>query len=106
MVRLILSAVLLVLPVAATAFPVFRDGTVVYCSGDTLKAGSISSPMVTDWNGDGCKDLVVADVETISGTTYGLLRFYENTGSNAQPVFNSFTYLQADGFDIHTQGYC
>ncbi len=98
--------VLLPLASVLTAFPAFHDGIPLMCGGDTLVAGSISSPTVFDWNGDGVKDLLVADVETIQGSTYGLIRFYKNTGTNPVPVFTDFQYMQADGADIHTKGYC
>ena len=53
-----------------------------------------ANPLVTDWDGDGLKDLIVGQY------TGGKLRLYLNQGSNPAPVFGSFTYMQADGSDI------
>lgn len=50
-----------------------------------------ANPLVTDWNADGLKDLLVGQY------TGGKIRYYINEGSNAAPVFGSFTYMQADG---------
>ena len=53
-----------------------------------------ANPLVTDWSGDGVKDLIIGQY---SGAK---LRYYVNSGSNEAPVFTTFTYLQADGSDI------
>jgi len=53
-----------------------------------------ANPLVTDWNEDGLKDLLVGQY---SG---GRIRYYINQGSNAAPVFGSFSYMQADGNTI------
>jgi len=53
-----------------------------------------ANPLVTDWDGDGLKDLIIGQY---SG---GKMRLYINEGSNPAPVFGTFTYLQADGTDI------
>ncbi len=53
-----------------------------------------ANPLVTDWNGDGLKDLMVGQY------TSGKIRYYVNSGSNEAPVFTTFSYLQADGSDI------
>lgn len=50
-----------------------------------------ANPLVTDWNGDGLKDLLV-------GQYYGgRVRYYINQGSNAAPVFGDFTHMKSDG---------
>lgn len=59
----------------------------------TLSLGH-ANPLITDWNGDGLKDLIVGQ---FSGAK---LRYYENSGTNAAPVFTEFTYMQSDGSDI------
>jgi len=59
----------------------------------TLSVGH-ANPLVTDWNGDGLKDLMVGQY---SG---GKIRYYQNNDSNDSPVFDGFSYLQADGNDI------
>ncbi len=53
-----------------------------------------NSPCVVDWNGDGKKDLLVGEFHSEK------LKYYENIGENANPVFGEGVYLQADGEDI------
>ncbi len=53
-----------------------------------------AAPFVCDFNRDGLKDLLVGQ---FGG---GKLRFYPNRGTNAQPVFDGFTYVQIDRTDI------
>ena len=53
-----------------------------------------ANPLVTDWDGDGLKDLMVGQFSSAK------IRYYINSGSNEAPVFTTFTYLQADGSDI------
>jgi WD40 repeat protein len=51
-----------------------------------------------DWNNDGKKDLIVGDTD-------GKVRIYLNTGTDASPVFNGFTYLQAGDADFTSYGH-
>lgn len=51
-------------------------------------------PCVTDWNSDGKKDLIVGQFAD------GAIRLYLNEGTDAEPVFNDFSFLQADGKQI------
>ncbi len=53
-----------------------------------------ANPLVTDWNNDGLKDLMVGQY------TSGKIRYYINSGTNEAPVFTTYSYLQADGSDI------
>jgi hypothetical protein len=55
-----------------------------------LKSGALSRPVAVDWNGDGKLDL-------LSGNSAGYIQFFENTGTNASPVFEDRGYLQAGG---------
>ncbi len=87
-------------------FPVFQEGCYLYCSGDTLVAAYNASPAVFDWDGDGTVDLLTACCEESGSDKVGTIRFYRNTGTNQNPVFTGFTYLQADGEDIHALGHC
>ena len=61
---------------------------------------SDATPVVVDWNGDGVKDI-------LSGYFYnGYIYYYENTGTNANPVFinDDELLLEADGSTI-SEGY-
>ena len=67
--------------------PVFNtDQYVLLASGAQLDVGYRSSPSVTDYNGDGIKDL-------ISGEMNGKVLFYENNGTNANPQLADGVYL-------------
>ena len=51
-------------------------------------------PTVTDWNGDGKKDLIFGQFR---GGKIGLCL---NTGTDAAPVFENLSYLRAGGTEI------
>ncbi|MEN8209512.1 MAG: hypothetical protein ABFR50_09710 [Candidatus Fermentibacteria bacterium] len=81
------------------------SGTFSFASPYNLQSGGIpidvgyyAAPCVVDWDGDTLKDLITGQ---FSG---GYIRFYKNEGTNEAPVFNSFSYLQADG-SIISMGY-
>ncbi len=74
-----------------------------------------AAPFMRDMNGDGIRDLLVGeygdapfDCSRLPAATHkkwgddfaqGKLRIYRNTGSNTNPVFGEFKYLQAGGKD-------
>lgn len=64
----------------APGSPLFPSAAFVKDGGGDLSVGGVSCPSVGDWNRDGKKDL-------ICGETYGTLFFFENKGSDADPVF-------------------
>lgn len=85
----------LVLFSSSTAQPIiFGERIYIECNGHPLDAGTYSAPMVTDWNGDGKQDLLVGQFE------YGRIRFYPNVGLNADPIFNTFYYLQNESIPL------
>ncbi|MCX6902212.1 MAG: VCBS repeat-containing protein, partial [Verrucomicrobia bacterium] len=90
------------LTAAAASNPLqLRPATNLYASGVGLNVGSYAIPCVTDWNGDGKKDLLVGY------QTDGMIRVYTNSGTDARPVFTSYYLLQAGGTNIqHTSGGC
>jgi len=73
------------LNIGTNAAPVFTDSTPVLLGGaPTTYYRTI--PVLLDLDLDGKKDLVL-------GGWYSDVRFYSNAGTNANPVFNSYTYL-------------
>jgi hypothetical protein len=76
--------------------PIFDEPVPIVANGVPINVGvgGNASPFLIDWNGDGKQDLLL-------GQYYlGKVRFYENIGTNFNPVFSDFVYLQADGADI------
>jgi len=59
-----------------------------------MDPGSYSIPCVTDWNGDGKKDLLVGY------QTASKIALYINSGTDAEPAFSSSVNVQAGGQDI------
>lgn len=75
--------------------PMYNDFVYVECAGQAIRVtGGHADPCVMDWDYDGLKDLLLGEF------TYGRIRFYKNVGSNDNPVFTSWSYLQADGATI------
>ncbi len=92
--HLLLTALLAGFALAQT--PVFDDPVAIEADGVPINvgAGGNASPFVVDWDGDGRQDLLL-------GQYYqGKVRFYQNIGTNYDPVFSDFRFLQADGSDI------
>ncbi len=58
-----------------------------------VKSGALSRPVALDWNGDGKLDL-------LAGNSAGYVQYFENTGTNAAPVFADRGYLKAGGETI------
>ena len=55
-----------------------------------VKSGALSRPVAVDWNGDGLLDI-------ISGDSAGYIRYFQNTGSKAAPVFEDRGLMEAAG---------
>ena len=73
--------------------PTFESMVQVYCGGSPIDVTYYGSPASYDWNLDGMKDLMV-------GQHGGEIRLFLNEGTNSAPVFNSWSYMQADGSNI------
>jgi hypothetical protein len=59
--------------------------------GKPLHVNGDAGPFACDWDGDGKLDLLVGQYHD------GRLRIYRNTGTNAQPKFESYTWFEAGG---------
>lgn len=62
----------------------------------TLFCGSLATPTLCDWDGDGVLDIV-------AGNSAGYIKFFKNVGSDSKPSFLSGVYLSAGGYRIHVQ---
>jgi hypothetical protein len=80
--------------VALAQAPRFIGPETLYSAGAPIQVSYYGSPVITDWNGDGNKDLICGEF------TDGYIRFYANVGSDSSPVFNGFTYLSASDSQI------
>ncbi len=96
-----LAAAVALLVLAANAAQValaqsiqLRPGQLVCAGAAPLAPGTYAIPCVTDWNGDGRKDLMVGY------QTAGKIALYLNAGTDASPVFTNYANLQAGGVDI------
>ncbi len=79
----------------AVAGSKFQQGMKLQAAGKPIdiKTGHLV-PCVSDWNSDGNKDLIVGQF------TKGAIRLYLNQGTDTEPVFNDFSFLQAGGKPI------
>jgi hypothetical protein len=76
--------------------PVFQDPVPLQQEDAALYTGTLPSPSVIDWDGDGATDLVV-------GNSEGFILFFRNIGTDAAPRFLTGERLRAAGRDIHHQ---
>ncbi len=94
--RLIIILSVCLSTVAFAIPPVFDAPVALQANGTPINVGygGNASPFMVDWNGDGKQDLLLGQFDA------GKIRFYANTGTNYNPTFGDFSYLQADGSDI------
>lgn len=76
--------------------PVFQEAEPALQEDADLYAGSLPSPTVIDWDGDGHQDI-------ISGNSEGHALFFRNIGTDNEPKFIPGVKLQAGGRDIQVQ---
>ncbi len=68
--------------------PSLQDGTWVQVGYSDLDVGNDASPFHYDWDADGKRDLLVGDNQ-------GQVQFFQNTGSDSVPTFNSSVLINA-----------
>ncbi len=79
--------------------PQFSGYSFLKEKGKDIDVGSHAAPFMVDYNNDGLSDLLVGNRE-------GYLIYYENKGSNHNPLFSSPVVLQdANGLDIAVDSY-
>jgi len=71
----------------SNASPVFTSFTYIKVAGSTFDCGYNSMPVVTDWNEDGKKDLLIGEHD---GKIFLLL----NVNTDADPVFQTTSFIQ------------
>jgi len=78
-----------------TAAAELREGIKLQADGKDIdvRVGHLV-PTVTDWNGDGKKDLVVGQF------LGGKIRVYLNNGTDKAPVLKDFSLLRAENKEI------
>lgn len=93
---LILAAAAACVSLTYAVTPQFDAPVAIEANGSPINVGygGNASPFMIDWNGDAKQDLLLGQYDG------GKIRFYPNTGTNYNPTFGSFSYLQADGGDI------
>jgi hypothetical protein len=78
--------------------PDFRSQLFAQADGaDLVVPSNRSSPFVGDLDDDGRKDL-------LTGNTNGQLLFYRNIGTDAEPGFSGYSYIEADDVPIDLPG--
>jgi hypothetical protein len=92
------GTVALLLNTGTAGNPVFASSSFVQNGASNLDVGSRASPVSVDWNRDGKKDLIVGD-------TNGRLYYFQNTGTDENPVFSGYQQLQAGGTTIDVMNY-
>ncbi len=90
-----IPCILLLMVIATAQLPKFEYQGKLECDGREITDISWPSSGVTDWDGDGKKDLLMGEF-----SPSGKLRFYKNVGSNTAPEFDSYSYVKANGTDI------
>ena len=83
-----------VFPTMSAQVPVFEPGESIYDGALVINVGLYSSPFAFDWNGDGKKDLIIGQFDQ------GNVRYYENVAEHDDPLFNGFSFLQANSATI------
>ncbi|MBD3370645.1 hypothetical protein GF402_09810 [Candidatus Fermentibacteria bacterium] len=92
--KLCIPLVAIVIAWSASAAPEFGECEVLLCAGVPIHVGNHGSPCLADWDGDGLEDLITGQFDQ------GRIRLYPNEGTNPEPVYNRYEYLEADGKPI------
>jgi len=79
------------------AIPTFAAPSSVQAAGGDLMVDGYAVPSLADWNSDGLTDLIVGE-KTAAGT--GKIRVFLNSGTNTDPVYDSFLFAQGNEGDV------
>jgi len=70
---------------------------ILKAKGQEIVVPGYSVPSLADWNNDGLQDLIVGEG---GGGAPGKIRVYLNVGTEADPCFTDYFYVQANGGDL------
>jgi hypothetical protein len=70
---------------------------IIKAGGKEIVVPGYSVPSFEDWNGDHLKDLIVGEG---GGGFTGKMRMYLNAGTESDPCFTDFFYVQSNGQDL------
>ena len=70
--------------------PILSTANYIMAGGVELDIGNRAAPVADDWNGDGKKDLLI-------GVNDGRIRIYINKGSDSEPLFDVFYFIEVSG---------
>ncbi|MHC4646468.1 MAG: FG-GAP-like repeat-containing protein [Planctomycetota bacterium] len=73
----------------------------VQADGSDITVPGYSVPSYVDWDNDGRMDLIVGEG---SGSYAGKVRVYLNAGTQSDPQFSGYSYVQANGGDLSVAG--
>ena len=85
------------------AVPAYAELGPVEAGGAEIDVPAYSVPALSDWNNDGLTDLLVGEKVTeycgpcVGDRDYGKVRLYLNEGSQANPQFGAWAYIQSGG---------
>ncbi|MGD8978732.1 MAG: hypothetical protein PVI51_03775 [candidate division WOR-3 bacterium] len=93
MIRIYATLLILFIAASFAETPIFETPLPIQANGVNINVGygGNASPFMIDWDGDGKQDLLLGQFDQ------GRIRFYTNTGTNYNPTFGNFVYLQAGG---------
>jgi hypothetical protein len=75
----------------------FGPEEIIKAKGKEIVVPGYSVPSFEDWNNDQLKDLIVGEG---GGGVTGKIRVYLNVGTEADPCFADYSYVQSNGADL------
>jgi hypothetical protein len=79
----------------------FGPEEIIKADGNDIVVPGFSVPSLADWNNDHLQDLIVGEGGALTTpATPAKIRVYLNRGTEAQPVFRDFFYVQSNGQDV------
>ena len=93
---------LALLSISASADLLLGQEELVQASSINIDVPGYSVPSFVPWDGDGLKDLIVG--EGGGGVAEGKVRVYLNIGTEFEPEFSGYFYVQSLGSDLVEPG--